>query len=278
MCQFCVEHGEGKRWYLQAENYALDLNSDLARRDYIIQFISGFENMRNRAILAGSLASKLPRPLADFGKRSITRHQQENHFGQPLSLEDCEQVLDIASSITVIPCICRMHEPGETADEVCMLVTSSPVDSVLQAGFSDYDAGPDLDDFNTMAKSEAMELLRSCEDRGLLHSIWTFKTPFTAAICNCSLASGCMAMKLTASYDIKVMWRGEDVAILDAEKCTACGRCAKRCPFDAIAATRGRVTIPAEKCWGCGICRSACAQGAIRLADRRSVPAVAALW
>ena len=103
-----------------------------------------------------------------------------------------------------------------------MLVTSSPVDSVLQEGFSDYDAGPDLDDFHTMSKPQAMELLRSCEERGLLHSIWTFKTPFTAAICNCNLASGCMAMKLTAGYDIKVMWRGEDVAVLDAERCTGC--------------------------------------------------------
>jgi NAD-dependent dihydropyrimidine dehydrogenase PreA subunit len=278
MCQFCVEHGEGKRWYLQAQNYALDLNSDLARRDYVIGFISGFKTMRSRAITAGNVLDKLPAPVASAGRHAITRHQQPNHFGQPLSLEDCEKVLDIASSITVIPCICRMHEPGRSADVVCMLVTSSPVDSVLERGFSDYDGGPDLDDFHTMSKPEAMELLRACEDRGLLHSIWTFKTPFTAAICNCNVSSGCMAMKLTAGYDIKVMWRGEDVAVLDQESCTGCARCAKRCPFGAISAQRGAVSIPAEKCWGCGICRSACPQQAISLVDRRTVPAVASLW
>jgi Fe-S-cluster-containing hydrogenase component 2 len=278
MCQFCVEHGEGKRWYLEAQNYALDLNSDLVRREYVVEFISGFEQMRSRAIIAGNIAAKLPGPITRAGKNAVTKHQQKNHFGQPLSIEDCAQVLDLASSITVIPCVCRMHEPGRAADEVCMLVTSSPVNSVLQEGFSDYADGPDLDDFHTMTKSEAMELLRSCEDRGLMHSIWTFKTPFTAAICNCNLASGCMAMKLTAGYDVKVMWRGEDVAVLDAEKCTACGRCAKRCPFDAISSKPGAVTIPAEKCWGCGICRSACAQQAIVLVDRRTVPLVAALW
>jgi Pyruvate/2-oxoacid:ferredoxin oxidoreductase delta subunit len=278
MCQFCVEHGEGKRWYLEAQNYALDLNSDLVRREYVVEFISGFEQMRSRAIIAGNIAAKLPGPITRAGKNAVTKHQQKNHFGQPLSIEDCAQVLDLASSITVIPCVCRMHEPGRAADEVCMLVTSSPVNSVLQEGFSDYADGPDLDDFHTMTKSEAMELLRSCEDRGLMHSIWTFKTPFTAAICNCNLASGCMAMKLTAGYDVKVMWRGEDVAVLDAEKCTACGRCTKRCPFDAISSKPGAVTIPAEKCWGCGICRSACAQQAIVLVDRRTVPLVAALW
>lgn len=278
MCQFCVEHGEGKRWYLEAGNYAQDLNSDLARREYVVKFISGFEQMRSRAIIAGNVAAKLPEPIARAGKSAVSKHQQKNHFGQPLSIEDCAQVLDITSSITVIPCVCRMHEPGRTADEVCMLVTSSPVNSVLQEGFSDYADGPDLDDFHTMTKPEAMALLRSCEDRGLMHSIWTFKTPFTAAICNCNLASGCMAMKLTAGYDLKVMWRGEDVAVLDAEKCTACGRCVERCPFDAIASKPGAVTIPAERCWGCGICRSACSRGAIALVDRRTVPAVAALW
>ena len=278
MCQFCVEHGEGERWYLQAENYALDLNSDLARRDYVVDFISGFPRMRSRAIAAGRLASVVPAPLANLGKNAITKHQQQNHFGQPLPLEDCEQVLDMASSITVIPCICRMHEPGQAAEEVCILVTSTPVHRVLQDGFSSYKAGPGLEDFHTVTKSEAMQLMRDCEDRGLLHSIWTFKTPFTAAICNCNLASGCMAMKLTAGYDIKVMWRGEDVAVLDAEKCTSCGRCAKRCPFQAISAKPGAVKIAAEGCWGCGICRSACSQGAISLVDRRTIPAVAALW
>ncbi len=278
MCQFCVEHGEGKRWYLQAQNYALDLNSDIARRDYVIQFISGFEKMRGRGIAAGKVLDILPRPLSQIGKDAITRHQIPNHFGQPLSIEDCEQVLDIASSITVIPCVCRMHEPGKTAEEVCILVTSSPVDSVLQTGFSDYDDGPDLDDFNTITKSEAVQMLRACEDRGLLHSIWTFKTPFTAAICNCNVASGCMAMKLTAGYDIKVMWRGEDLAVLDPARCTGCARCAKQCPFEAISATRGVITIPAEKCWGCGICRAVCPNEAIHLVDRRTTPAAASVW
>ena len=31
MCEFCHKHGEGKRWYLKAENYSDDLLSDLKR-------------------------------------------------------------------------------------------------------------------------------------------------------------------------------------------------------------------------------------------------------
>ncbi len=46
MCRFCIEHGEGKKWYLQASSYAADLNSDLKRRGYVIGFLKHFD--RNR--------------------------------------------------------------------------------------------------------------------------------------------------------------------------------------------------------------------------------------
>jgi len=278
MCQFCVEHGEGERWYLQAKNYAYDLDSDLKRREYILEFISGFDAMRSKAITAGEVLGTLPEPLARLGKNAISRSMQKNHFGQPLPLEDCEQVLDMATSITVIPCVCRMHERNRAAEEVCILVTAKPIIPLLAEGFADYDGGPELDDFHTLDKEAAMELLRSCEERGLMHSIWTFQTPFTAAICNCNQSSGCMAMKMTAGYGIKLMWRGEDVAAIDYERCTRCGKCARICPFEAISAGRGKVTLHAEKCWGCGICRATCGSDAISLSARSSVPAVANLW
>ena len=130
----------------------------------------------------------------------------------------------------------------------------------------------------TRTQTSSAARLRSCEERGLMHSIWTFKTPFTAAICNCNKSSGCMAMKMTTGYDIKLMWRGEDVAMLDYERCSHCGACSRLCPFDAISAGRGHVTFHAEKCWGCGICRSACEQDAIGLVERSTVPSVATLW
>jgi Fe-S-cluster-containing hydrogenase component 2 len=31
MCEFCLKHGEGKKWYLQAKNYSDDLLSDIRR-------------------------------------------------------------------------------------------------------------------------------------------------------------------------------------------------------------------------------------------------------
>jgi Pyruvate/2-oxoacid:ferredoxin oxidoreductase delta subunit len=277
MCQFCVEHGEGKRWYLNAKNYAYDLESDVKRRDYVVHFVSDFADTRENAIRWMERLNRLPAPLEKSAKAAASRHMRPRHFGQPVPIEECEQILGLATSITAIPCICRMHTPGKNADEVCILVTTQPIEPYLRAGFESYANGPDLDDFHTMDVAETMALLRSCEEKGLMHSVWTFQTPFAAAICNCNLESGCMAMKLTAGYEMKLMWRGESVIRLDEHACTACGACAELCPFEAIQAN-GSVAASAERCWGCGICRSACPSEALSLVDRRTVPEVAALW
>lgn len=279
MCKFCVEHGEGERWYLQAKNYAYDLDSDARRREYVIGFIGGFAESRANAIAWMERFDALPAPISRAGKSLVTNRMQKHHFGQPVPIEECERILGLATSITAIPCICRMHEPGKNADEVCILVTTKPVDEHLQKGFEGYADGPDLGDFHTMTPAQTMDLLRQCEKQGLMHSIWTFETPWAAAICNCNMESGCMAMKLTQGFDMKLMWRGEWVAQMDEERCSSCGACAKRCPFDAIESSRGgRTRVSVEGCWGCGVCRSACREDALSLVDRRSVPAVANLW
>ena len=188
MCQFCVEHGEGKRWYLNAKNYSYDLESDLRRREYIHDFISGFDEMRANAVAGMELLGKMPGPF----ERAVKSMLLEAHAGTPLRPAGAHRGVRRRSStspppITVIPCICRMHAPGQRAEEVCMLVTTQPIEPYLADGFKDYAAGPDLDDFHRMEKAEAMQLLRECEDNGLMHSIWTFQTPFAAAICNCNL-------------------------------------------------------------------------------------------
>jgi len=41
MCEFCLKHGEGKKWYLQVSNYSDDLLRDVRRRRFIETFWPG---------------------------------------------------------------------------------------------------------------------------------------------------------------------------------------------------------------------------------------------
>jgi MinD superfamily P-loop ATPase len=59
----------------------------------------------------------------------------------------------------------------------------------------------------------------------------------------------------------------EQVGILipqvDEAKCTACGRCAEVCQFNAIAVVGQKVLVFPELCHGCGSCTLNCPEGAI---------------
>lgn len=278
MCRFCVEHGDGERWYLQAANYAADLESDLMRRGYVVSFIGDFEKNR-RKIHAGLAALRvLPRPISAPLRERASLAMQAKHFGQPVPLEECESIFDFATSIVRIPCLCRGQRSAE--EGVCLVVTVRPVDNVLAEAWASYADGPDVSALERLSKERALGLLRECERQGLAHTVWTFHTPFLAAICNCDLASGCMAMKLQLQHGIKMMWKGEWVARLAEEQCSACGACVPACPFGALTHPRsgGPVIFDEGACWGCGTCRSACPSDALTLAERHTIPALAADW
>jgi hypothetical protein len=49
MCEFCHEHDEGKKRYLQAKNYSDDLLSDVRRGKFIEEFVSHPEEVASKA-------------------------------------------------------------------------------------------------------------------------------------------------------------------------------------------------------------------------------------
>lgn len=279
MCQFCVQHGDGKTWYLQAENYVADLEADLERRGYMIDFVQGFGQMRSRAQVATRLLDKAPRPIHHMVAKRVNTGQQTHHFGQPIPIEECERVFDLATSIVRLPCVCRTAA-GTPDDGVCLAVTVNSIDSTLAEAFRDYTSGPDTPFMERLTKEQAMLLLEDCENKGLMHSVWTFMTPMIGAICNCDVSSGCMAMDMTLNHDLKVMWRGEYVIELAEETCSGCGVCSTLCPFDAIDydRTARRVSVRQEDCYGCGVCRAKCRPASLKLVPRVSVPTVANQW
>ncbi|MBN2451633.1 MAG: P-loop NTPase [Lentisphaeria bacterium] len=51
--------------------------------------------------------------------------------------------------------------------------------------------------------------------------------------------------------------------VWDPAKCTACGKCAEACHYNAIALVKGKVLIFNELCHSCGVCSYVCPEGAL---------------
>jgi len=281
VCEFCHKHGEGKKWYLRAENYSDDLLSDLKRRKFIADFFSLAEERPGGLAKLGKLL-----PVTGFVRSVLLPYrvgrQKKVHFGQVLPIEDVERIFGFVSSVVRLPCICRHINLG-TEQRFCYGVSLAPQEGemfkIIREIDMDYLTGPDTSGLEELTKEEALENFRQYEKEGLCHSVWTFVAPFIGGICNCD-RSDCSAMQATVTRGFPVMFRAEYVAEVNPELCNGCRQCMRVCQFGAIgySAANERIFIDHLRCYGCGVCRASCTKDAIHLHDRASVPAVANLW
>ncbi|MBM4288579.1 MAG: 4Fe-4S ferredoxin [Deltaproteobacteria bacterium] len=281
MCEFCVKHGEGKKWYLQAKNYSDDLLSDLSRRRFIQEFLSNPQALAQDVRRLERL-DKAPLFLRGLIGRSITRKMKRVHFGQIVPLEDVEKIFEFVTSIVRVACICRQASLGQEK-RYCYGISLAPQGGrfaeIVRGLDGSYLTGPDNQGLEVLNKEEALSAFRAHEREGLCHSVWTFHTPFIGGICNCD-RSDCMALRCTVSHAVPVMFRGEYVARVDPDRCRGCRECLRLCQFGGLSysAATQKAVIDQRWCYGCGVCRTACKQEAISLTERSSVPAVAHLW
>lgn len=272
MCEFCVRHGEGKKWYEVMQNYSAELYAASGRENYIKQFVKNsqttyVENF-NKML---KLKHKRPSLYKYFSKIG-SRVMKYNHFGQIVPLEDAEMIIDMVQSITRIPCVCRSALTGRKNARYCFALGFDPAGM-----FDDY---PDLQaGLETISRLEAKKLLRDFDLEGLIHSIWTFKTPYIGAICNCD--RDCLAYMAQVENELmQLMFKSEYIAKIDYMNCTGCRHCQRLCQFGAIeySLMEQKCCVNSRKCYGCGVCRSSCKKAAIELEDKSSLPEADRLW
>jgi ferredoxin len=281
MCEFCVQHGDGKKWYLEAENYSQDLLSDTRRRRFIADFFRHPEHLEHEAKQLTRLDKAPP-----FVRRAIsavaTRRMKKQHFGQVVPMEDIEQIFGFINSIVRVPCICRETLLGREVG-YCYGVSMGPggnsFDDILTGLDDSFLSGPDGSRMEEVSKEDTLAAFAEYEKEGLCHTVWTFMTPFIGGVCNCD-RSDCMAMKSTVVHDVKVMFRAEYIAEVNRDLCTGCRSCMRLCQFGALtySAADQKAVVDQTACYGCGICRSACPHDALHLHPRAEVPAVAKVW
>ncbi len=282
MCEFCHKHGEGKKWYLQAQNYSEDLLSDLQRRDFIRHFIEDPEHLNEDQRKIERL-KRLPSYVRAVITPIVVNRQKRVHYGQVVPIEEVERIFGFVNSVTRLPCICRQATVG-SEQRYCYAVSMVPqaqsrLIEMVRAVDASYLTGPDTSGLEALSKEEALASLRELEKKGLCHTVWTFISPFIGGICNCD-RSDCVAMRLSVTMDYPVMFRAEYVAEVNPDLCNGCRQCMRVCQFGAMgySIAHVKVVIDPRRCYGCGICRASCTENAIALNERSAVPLAEHVW
>jgi len=280
MCQFCLQHGEGKKWYLQAKNYSEDLLKDVKRQKFIRDFT---DPKRFEQGVAGlTRLDKMPRFLRSLMGRLVTGKMKKLHFGQVVPIEDVEKIFGFANAVVRVACICRWQK-FKQEKRYCYGMSIGPggeqFGQLMGSADPSFREGPYASGSETLTKEEALAAFRQHEKEGLCHTIWTFVTPFIGGICNCDRAD-CLAMRSTVTHGVPVMFRAEFVARVDPDRCTGCRQCLRGCQFGALSFSVGRSKVVVDRrwCYGCGVCRAFCPKGAITLSGRRLDPVANDLW
>jgi NAD-dependent dihydropyrimidine dehydrogenase PreA subunit len=276
----------------------LDLHNARKDRMYycvappVVGFVE-FSLMRRRSDLdQGALARRFEELFARpelfaqgffAGETQIGRtlvHEQTlapDQIAELLPYERASEVVRSASSRAVSLCYCR-HK-AEHLGKQC----SAPMENCLSLNkgaefVARHGHGRPIDE------GEAAEILARSREAGLVFIADNVQRRVTY-ICSCC---GCCCAQLQAVNRhglVGAVRTSSSIATIDRERCTGCGRCARRCPVQAIAvhvrAPHERVRPAADGkerpmlgvvdeglCLGCGVCQPVCRKGALRMTPR----------
>ncbi len=283
MCDWCLKHGNGKKWYMNAKNYSDTLAKELDLEEYLTEQWMNFEQVFIRKIMGFSsigLGYKLQMPiigrLIRWNAERMIHSESKNrnpiradgHFGQVIPFEDGKIILSELAAEPIIEnyCMCRWMQRGEK--EACCInfgVLSGIIEKLPR--FIPKEKTVRID------REEAMERLEEHNKKGYVATVWFQPVPYINAICSCE-SPECGGLRLRNNFDLKSVYKAEYIIQLDHDACQGCKACVAMCQFNAIRyiPSQDRVIIDYDKCFGCGICRHVCAHDALHLVPREEFP------
>lgn len=195
--------------------------------------------------------------LPKAGSRVIPVNISISPESQILAFEDVRQIVEDANRLAVVACTCRLvaGDCGKPVD-VCIQINKA-ADYTLERG-----TGREL------SKPEAIDMLKMCEEKGLVH-ITDNKRSMGNLICNCC-EDCCINWPGTRKASKKFVAPSRFIASVDPDVCTGCEVCISRCFFEAITmdGEGGTALIDEEKCMGCGLCLVTCDVEAMSLKEK----------
>ena len=126
-----------------------------------------------------------------------------------------------------------------------------------------------------ISRERALTIVGNANRQGLMQSAELAvdgQGRLDGALCNCC-SDCCFPHQLATALEADKIWPlSRYRAQPPSEACNGCGRCVRRCPFDAIVQAKSMKAEPpaipvieSARCRGCGVCATGCPREAIRM-------------
>jgi Pyruvate/2-oxoacid:ferredoxin oxidoreductase delta subunit len=289
MCETCMKHGAGGKWYLNAKAYSEEVATRYDLRSFLLEQYKSFEQISVRKVggfNAVGLGYKLQIPIIGRiikGTAERLLHSRrppsnpfkpEGHIGQVVPLEDAAAILEHCAAEPIIEknCMCRYMSRGEK--EACCInfgVMSEIIDRLPRFI-------PEKEKYH-LSRKEAIARFEEHNRKGYIGTIWYGPYPYINNLCSCSTPE-CAGLRPRLDFGIVSIYKAEYVAVLDPDRCRGCLECLSVCQFGALRLdpSLDRVVVDTQRCFGCGVCRHVCSASALSLVPRSQVPAAGGLY
>lgn len=285
MCEWCTEHGKGKKWFLAVENYVRKFDE---MEDWLKEWNSNYRAVQAKLwgpvsaemdVLKSRLSPRLEK-LADYDwEEGFSRY----HSGQTVTADEAKEMCDVAGEhggFVELACTCRKYKRGGKyigpENTYCLGIS---------AYTSMYHEHPERiwkeHKIKTVSAEEAKEHVEKLSDEGLCHNASYVGSPaYMSKLCSCEYPV-CVWLQWRLDWGVTgILKKGHYVAELDMDTCNGCGRCVEACHFKAInmSPTYGKAILKQQECFGCAQCMRVCPVEAIRMLEREKIPALKEEW
>jgi len=129
MCDLCMKHGAGGKWYLNAEHYSNSIVEKYNLRDFLMEQYRNFEQIPVRKVhgfnavglgyklripIIGRIVKRTAEKMLHSTKPPTNPFKAEGHIGQVVPLEDAIAILESCAAEPIIEknCMCRYMSRG----------------------------------------------------------------------------------------------------------------------------------------------------------------------
>lgn len=185
-------------------------------------------------------------------KAIVPEHMIDTYDNMREYVKTTKEVIGVAN------CVCKQGEA--ILGEKCK-VTGDDIEICIFFGEGSY---LERNRGRRITKDECLLLLDKAEEKGLVLQPGNSLQAFCICLC-----CGCCCGVLTSAKKFEKpaeLFATNYYAEIDADKCSGCGICIKRCQMDAITRIdKKAVHLNPERCIGCGLCVTKCKMEAVKL-------------